>query len=214
LTVDPSWVVIERQDTNAALRLTGALPWYWYFAGQYSEGRGWIKRALALPGADAPTAARAKVLSGEARMAAYSGARHDALELATESVELFRAVGDRAGLAIALLHLGVSKAMGRDDEGSIAANKEAADLFRKLGDEWGTAWAISGQGVSRSLAPGFEDEARAHEGHAVTMPSDDREVHERMRQQLRATLGDRSYDAEWAQGASLSVQQAVKLAVS
>src|SRR6185436_15107606 len=68
-----SWVVIERQDTNAALRLTGALPWYWYFSGQFSEGRGWIKLALALPGAEAPTAARAKVLTGEARMALYSG---------------------------------------------------------------------------------------------------------------------------------------------
>ena len=50
-----AWVVIERQDTVTALRLTGALPWYWYFAGQYSEGRGWINLALALPGADAPT---------------------------------------------------------------------------------------------------------------------------------------------------------------
>ena len=54
-----AWVVIERQDTVTALRLTGALPWYWYFAGQYSEGRGWINLALALPGADAPTSARA-----------------------------------------------------------------------------------------------------------------------------------------------------------
>ena len=69
-----SWAVIERQDAIASLRLTGSLPWFWYFTGQFSEGRGWNKLALALPGADTAIAARAKVLSGEARLAAYSGA--------------------------------------------------------------------------------------------------------------------------------------------
>ena len=73
-----AWVVIERQDTGAALRLAGALPWYWYFAAQFSEGSGWIKLALALPGADTPNAARAKVLSGAARLAFYSGAHDEA----------------------------------------------------------------------------------------------------------------------------------------
>jgi predicted ATPase len=104
-----AWVVIERQDTVTALRLTGALPWYWYFAGQYGEGRGWINLALALPAAEAPTAARAKVLSGAARLATYSGSAHEAIALATESVALFRAVGDRAGLALRLLHLALPR---------------------------------------------------------------------------------------------------------
>jgi hypothetical protein len=52
------------------------------------------------------------------------------------------------------------------------------------------------------------------DGHGVTIPSGELADHERVRQELRATLGDRSYDAEWALGASLSLQQAVKLAAS
>jgi predicted ATPase/DNA-binding winged helix-turn-helix (wHTH) protein len=336
-----SWIVIEREDTVAALCLTGALPWYWYFAGQFSEGRGWIKLALALPGADVPTAARAKVLSGAARLAFYSGALDEAIALASESVALFRAVGDPPGLALALFHLGVPKILTHDREGGVACLKEAAKCFRELGDEWGTALAVTYHGVSLSFPAGSEDEARvllndgraraqalgddwvmtpplhylasiamrqrdyvtarelteqtliiarelgdayrvsrilhqlaeialgqqqtdealhymrssialSHEqgrtgdvalqlrllasieparsrpaqavrlyaaasrleGHATTMPPDDPAVHERVRDTLRATLGERRYDAEWALGASMSLAQAVKLAVS
>ena len=336
-----SWVVIERQDTAAALRLTGALPWYWYFTGQFSEGRGWIKLALALPGAEAPTVMRAKVRSGEARLAMYSGAHDDAIEAAIESVHLFRSANDRAGLAIALLHLGIRRSMARERESAWVCLEEATDCFRQLGDEWGVAVATSYHGTSFAVEPGFEDQARAllsegrarcqalgddwavttsshflgsialrqgdygtarklteemlvnarelgdgfrvsrnlHQlaeiaiaqqqfdearrhlhssvalsreqgrtgdvavhlrllasidagqsrperavriygaasrldGLATTIPTDDPEVHERVRQGLRATLGDRAYEAEWVAGASMTLDQVVTLAVS
>ena len=163
-----SWVVIERPDTTRALRLTSALAWFWYFAGQCSEGRGWIRLALALPGAAAPTAARARVLSGEARLAMYSAAVQDGRALASESVAVFRATDDRHGLAFALLHLAISQAMSRDDEGAIANSQEAIERFREVGDEWGVAMATTNWGVVRAMEPGFEDEARAlmNEGRA------------------------------------------------
>ena len=336
-----SWVVIERQDSVAALRLTGALPWYWYFAGQFSEGRGWINLALALPGAEAPNAARAKVLSGAARLAIYSGAVNEAIAFATESVALSRAVGDRPGLALALLHLGLPKILAHERESACVCLEEAAERFRELGDEWGTALAVTYQGTALTMEPGFEDEARvllnegrsrckalgddwamttsSHylgsialrqrdyvaarelteemlviarelgdtyrisrnlhqlaeialaqqqtadalrhlqssitlnyeqgrtgdvalqlrllasieaqqsrpehavrlyaaasrlEGHATTMPADDPGAHEHRRHTLRAGLGDRRYEAEWALGASMSLGQVVTAAGS
>jgi predicted ATPase len=64
-----SWVVVERADAVAALRLAGALAWYWYFAAQFSEGRGWISLALGLDPAQAPPVLRARALSAAARLA-------------------------------------------------------------------------------------------------------------------------------------------------
>ena len=52
------------------------------------------------------------------------------------------------------------------------------------------------------------------EGHATTMPADDPAIHERLRQTLRATLGDRRYEAEWTLGASMSLGQVVTSALS
>jgi predicted ATPase len=336
-----AWLVIERQDAAAALRLVGALPWYWYFAGLFSEGRGWIKLALALSGADAPDGVRAKMLSGAARVAFYAGAHDEAVAFATESVALFRAVGDPHGLAFALFHLGLAKVLSPDRADVLARFQDGAQRFRALGDEWGTALAVTYSGVSISLQPDRESEARmllnearvrgtaleddwlktppAHylgsialrhgdldaareftqemldaslelcdtyrisrglhqlaeialaqqqtdetsrhlsasialtheqgrigdlaqqlrlvarveaarwrpeqavrfyaaasrfEGHASTMPPDDAAMHDRLRGTLRGTLGDRRYEAEWALGASMSLGQAVKLAVS
>ena len=335
-----SWVVIERPDTAAALRLTGALPWYWYFAAQFSEGRGWIKLALALSGADAAIVARAKVLSGAARLAFYSGAPDEAIAYATESVALFRANGDRTGLAFALFHLGLATILKLDRPAILACFSEAEQLFRDVGDEWGMALALAYRGIALAVQPDCQDEARvvlndavarsralgdgwmlmtSHylasmalrrgdydaarelneevlvsarefgdnyrisrslhqfaeialaqgladealrhlqttialcreqgrtgdirlalrllarikaaqarpeeavryfgaasrlEGHAITMPADDPAVHERLRETLRATLGDRRFEAEWALGASMSVGQAVTAAVA
>ena len=76
-----SWVAVERIDVEAALNLAGALPWMWYFAGQYSEGRGWIRLVLALADSNRHDAAIARLLSGAARLSMYSGAISDAIDL-------------------------------------------------------------------------------------------------------------------------------------
>ena len=156
-----SWVVIEQEDTVLALRLTGALPWYWYFAAQFSEGRGWIKLALELPGADALEAAHAKVLSGAARLAFYAGALNEALELASRSVALFREMRDRSALGLALFHLGIPKIVAGDFEGARACFAESTQCFRELGDDWGIALAVTYHGAALTFPPGTEQEARA-----------------------------------------------------
>jgi predicted ATPase/DNA-binding winged helix-turn-helix (wHTH) protein len=155
-----AWFVIETHNTAGALRMVAALSWYWYFAGQFSEGRGWIGLALALPGAEARDVARARTLSGAARLAMYAGAVKEAQALAHESVEIFRAVSDRHGLALALLHLGIPMIILKDREAASAALGEAEECFRSLGDEWGAAVALSYRGTNLALHPGFEDEAR------------------------------------------------------
>jgi predicted ATPase len=86
-----AWTV-EREATDAALRLAGALIEYWWVRCDYGEGRGWIDRALALPGG-AP-ALRAVALFGSAGLALYQGERAVARERAAQSLALAETHGD------------------------------------------------------------------------------------------------------------------------
>src|SRR5207244_1815791 len=53
---------IERGPAELGLRLAGALGWLWAVRDYWSEGKDWLERALAAPGAEARTASRAKAL--------------------------------------------------------------------------------------------------------------------------------------------------------
>ncbi|MCA1481529.1 hypothetical protein, partial [Bradyrhizobium sp. NBAIM08] len=65
-----SWA-IEHGHTDAALRLTGGLADYWGVRGDFTEGRAWLERALALP-LGSP-AHRVSALYGAATMAVHQG---------------------------------------------------------------------------------------------------------------------------------------------
>jgi non-specific serine/threonine protein kinase len=154
-----SLLVVDRPDIPAALRLCGALAWFWYFTAQFSEGRRVTGQALALPGAEAPTVARATALSGAARLAFYAGALDEAIVLGSESVALLRSLDDRRGLGYALFHLALPNTLAQDKADAFALLAEAAQCFRDADDEWGIALAMSYRGAVLSVVPDREDEA-------------------------------------------------------
>ncbi|HUG38092.1 MAG TPA: AAA family ATPase, partial [Candidatus Limnocylindrales bacterium] len=84
---------------DVGLRLAGALQWYWRVRGLLGEGRGWAETMLALPGAAARTAARARALNAAARLANLQADYTAARPLALESAAIAREVGDLAGVA-------------------------------------------------------------------------------------------------------------------
>ena len=51
------------EETELALRLSGALWWYWFMRGYNNEALHWLETALALPNRSGRTAARANVLA-------------------------------------------------------------------------------------------------------------------------------------------------------
>jgi non-specific serine/threonine protein kinase len=161
LRVALDWRVHRRRDAAAALPLVAALAWPWYFEGLYREGLAWMAQALALPSSatDAP-AARAAVLSGAARLAAYSGDVGAALVHVEASVALWRRQSGRQGLAFARFHEGVACIMSMALDRARAALAEALVLFRELDDGWGIALATSYLGTSYAVAPGLEEQAR------------------------------------------------------
>ncbi len=155
-----SWAAVESIDSAAAVRLAGALPWMWYFAGRFGEGRGWIQLVLGLPGANRRDAALAKLLSGAARLAIYSGAINDAVETSRESVALWRDLGDRRGLAFALVHQAIPLMISHQRQASYALMRESRDCFAEFDDAWGIAYATTYMGISLAYEPGAEDDAR------------------------------------------------------
>ena len=154
--------ILRRPDTLVGLRLAGALPWMWYFSGQFREGLGWLNRALELAGQDQHLALRAKALSGAARLATYSGDLGSGLEFAQQSVELWRRTDDRRGLAFGLFHLAIPSITLVGPDHASAALAEALTYFRELGDTWGVALAQTYLGIALAYTPGAEDEARPH----------------------------------------------------
>src|SRR5438552_3899891 len=54
--------LIKHEEAELALRLCGALSWFWYLCGYWSEGRRWLEGALRLAQAGGETAARARAL--------------------------------------------------------------------------------------------------------------------------------------------------------
>ncbi len=92
-----------RGEAQALLRLAGALWRHWTVLGARVEALSWLQQALALPGAEAPTVARARALCGLGFLTAYlqhQGA--EGLAWLEESCALSARLGDQEGLALSL----------------------------------------------------------------------------------------------------------------
>jgi len=155
-----SWLVIERMDVEPALRLVSALPWMWYFVGQFSEGRGWIHLALDLAVENRRDTVMARLLSGASRLATYSGAIDEAIGLARRSVEIWREFGDRRGLAFALAHEAIPLLVIKQRDAAVRLLRESKDCFFAIGDDWGVAFATTYEGIARAYEAGTEDQAQ------------------------------------------------------
>src|SRR5207237_1835989 len=88
----------QGQSSELALRLGGALVWFWVIRGYVSEGRHWLERAL-----DASekvrSATRAKALTGAGAFATLQDDFGQAEALCGEGLALYQELGDRRGSA-------------------------------------------------------------------------------------------------------------------
>lgn len=137
-------------DSETCLRLAGALRWFWYLRGYWSEGRGWLERALTLPGADVPTRARARALYGAGELARLQGDRAAARQLLEEALHIWREQGDRRGVAYTLTSLGQLAVSERDHAAARQLLTESINIFREIDDRRGLAHALRGLGTACS----------------------------------------------------------------
>ncbi|HET8630957.1 MAG TPA: helix-turn-helix domain-containing protein [Thermomicrobiales bacterium] len=127
---------LARGEAETALRLGAVLWWAWGVQGRAAEGRAWLERTLALPGATAPTRPRARVLAYGARFPLVQGDAATVRSWLDEAGTLGRELGDD----VALLAVGTMRAQLLQFAGEFtaaeAAIADALALARRLGDVW------------------------------------------------------------------------------
>ncbi|MGI8334404.1 AfsR/SARP family transcriptional regulator [Actinomadura scrupuli] len=124
---------LAADDANCALRMSGALAWYWFRKGHIGEGLKWLTTALdAAPHSDAGVRARALLGIGSLRFLAGSPAGcHTALEAAAEAAA---AVGDLPTEAAAVTYRAYSAAMIGTRVDFVAQGRQGVALARRSGD--------------------------------------------------------------------------------
>lgn len=130
---------LERVDAEAALRLAGAMSWFWEFHGHLHEGRARLEAALAADGS-VSTLARARALGEAGRMAWAQADGARATALVEESLILFRALGDNRGTARALFTLGLLAGSDGDLARAAARYEESLRVARELDDPSMIGW--------------------------------------------------------------------------
>jgi tetratricopeptide (TPR) repeat protein len=136
-----SWA-LAYGEAELALRLSGALRWFWYMEGYYSEGRSWLEAVLVKDG-QTSARARARVLEGIGWLASQQGdfdraeaTAEEGLRLSAEA-ELGEAVAAdfQNLLGDAARHRGDYELAAKMSEGSLVLHRTAGDLR-------GVAWSL------------------------------------------------------------------------
>ncbi len=124
-----------------ALRLGSALWWFWFVRGPVSEG--WTELAQALARSKGvAVAVRAQALWAAGWLAGLSGDSERAEALCKEGVALFREIGDKAGVAMASLILGIAALWKSQPSVAHSRFEGSLALFRELGDKMYIGWSI------------------------------------------------------------------------
>lgn len=127
---------IGHEEANRALRLSGALWWYWFIRGYWTEELHWLKAALQLSHPEEQTEARAKVLSVAGVMTFYMDKNLDtAQRLLEESITIYRNLQNKRGLAKAFYFLGTAHKFRNDYATAQSLMEQSAALCREVGDK-------------------------------------------------------------------------------
>ena len=142
------WSESAADGEEVGLRLAGALHWFWYFNGHWSEGRRWLEGALARSN-NVQVPALAKAAEGAGILAWRQGDFERATALCEKGLAVSRELGNKE-LVAALLRLKGNVTIGQGNyERGEALLEESLILSRELGNKWLAAAALSRLGEAR-----------------------------------------------------------------
>jgi predicted ATPase/class 3 adenylate cyclase len=216
---------LSEDDPAGALRLAGALGWFWLSRGLLEEGRG--RLAAALAASSEADRLRARALVSYGALVARQGDPAAGIAALDEAVAVWRELGDPDELASALDSLGWPLVYDADDNArALEAFEESLALRRELGDETGATRALVGvaqvlvamgeteraEAISLDLLDRAADDARTkHFGHhfladCALIRGDPQQAGARYRESLRAALplGDVVETSFEVQGVAMS----------
>jgi predicted ATPase/DNA-binding SARP family transcriptional activator len=179
-----------RREVSAALRLAGAMTWYWFLRGRLTEARRALSSALALPGPGAASDGSGAASDGSGAALDGSGAALDgsgagrafaaawlagitllaggSADDAFTALAPYGDVDDPAGRAEAEWFLG----FGLSDFGDLTPSEEltgrALAAFEASADRWGIAAALSTRAKHASIR-GDLDAVREHGQRSLSL---------------------------------------------
>jgi predicted ATPase len=123
---------LQGTDARRALRLAGALGWFWHLHSHFRLGR--ARLSAALEGCPARDGYRARTLAAAGEIAAWSGDAARARQLIEEAVAIWRAEGRSREIACALIELGWGCFFAGDTLASRDLMEEGLALQESVGD--------------------------------------------------------------------------------
>jgi len=138
------WCIASEQP-ELGLRLCLVLEEFWIRRGSMSEGRAYLQALLALPSGPSPTRARALITA--AALARHQGDFAAAVFMLEQAVAVWRLLGDRYGLAVALSELALAEREQGGYARAISLLEESLALFRAVGDRHGVACSLDRLGT-------------------------------------------------------------------
>jgi predicted ATPase/serine/threonine protein kinase len=135
--------LITARSAEWGLRLGLALWSYWEQRERFAEGAESLAALLEITRADDPTKMRARAAFAAGTLNIMQGNQAAAQPLLQESLDLWRTLGDRRGMAAVLNALGVgAQRSGRNDLAR-ARFEETVEIWRELGDNTAMDLALS-----------------------------------------------------------------------
>ncbi len=132
---------VAAPDPDTALRLAGALRWYWWTAHTV-EGRQRLLGVLALADGQPPTPQLARAVQGAAMLEMSLTPTQATIDAARRSQELFERFGDHQEAAFSKLMLAFAELQhSGPSAAALRLVEEAEATFEELGDPWGEAFA-------------------------------------------------------------------------
>ncbi len=156
-----AWGREDPGGAEAALRLAGALAWFWWFRGYWNEARRWSDEALNRH-RDAPRAVLPVVYASAAHYAWRFGDDERAKMLSEEGLTIARDLGDKRNSALLLCHLGIVALRQMAYGEAVERLEEAVRLARETEDKWLLSLCLNNLGRAQGdlgLATGFHEEA-------------------------------------------------------
>jgi predicted ATPase len=125
------------------LRLAGALFQFWERREYISEGRDWLEKLLALPGAATRDKVRARALFAAGVLAGAQKDYEAADALLSDSLEINRETDDKWAAAVSLNALAVTALDRRDVPAARTLSEQNLAVWRELGDRAAVARSLS-----------------------------------------------------------------------
>jgi diguanylate cyclase (GGDEF)-like protein len=140
------YTVTQKQDLQMGARLSCDLINYWQQMGRATAGREWVEKLLERDDVSFPDAVRAKLLYGVARLD-NARSKH-ALDAALQSAELYRSLGDEAGLSAALFEAAAAYSGLGDIDAADPVLQESLEISTRIGNVRRMADALNGMAVA------------------------------------------------------------------